>query len=106
MKKNTKLRGKELRPILEKELGPLTFAMFMRANRTLFDLTQNKMARKLGISKTKLIHIEKGRRLVTPKEALKFTRKLKIPSKLAIKLSLQDQVSKLNMGIKVELVAV
>lgn len=105
MSTKKKLIGKPLAPILEKSVGPLTFGMFLRATREMLDLTQVELAKKLDMAKGTLCDIEKGRQLVSPELAVKIARKLGVSEKVAVKASLQDQVSKLKMGLKVELVA-
>ncbi len=51
---------KKLSPILEKKHGPVTFALFLRAARESLELSQTKMAQKLGMTKGTLCDIEKA----------------------------------------------
>ena len=94
---------KRLTPLLEKELGHLTFGMFLRVARTSLDLTQTEMAKKLGISKGTLCDVEKGRQLVSPALAKKIAKKTGLSQTLAIKASLQDQLRKAHIHLKVEI---
>ena len=73
---NTKMRAIDL---LQKEVGPPTFGMFLRAARTSLDLTQTEMAKKLGsgVTKSMISDIERGRQLVSPKLALRVAKKAK-----------------------------
>jgi len=70
--------------ITEKELGPLTFGMFVKSMRTSLDLTQIAMARKLGMSRGTLCDIEKGRQLVSIALAKKIAKKAGFSETVAI----------------------
>jgi DNA-binding XRE family transcriptional regulator len=96
---------KTLDEVLEKRVGPFTFAMFMRSLRGLHDLTQSEAAKLLGISKGTLCDIEKGRQLVSPTLAKKIAKKFKYPEIVAIQASLQDQLRKAKVKYTVQLVA-
>ncbi len=92
-------------PELERQTGPLTFGMFLRAARTSMDLSQVAMARRLGISRASLCDIEKGRQLVSPELAMKIAKKAGLSTTIAIKACLQDQLNKAKIRLKVELSA-
>jgi DNA-binding XRE family transcriptional regulator len=96
---------KRLSNLLEKEVGPLTFGMFLRVARASMDLTQAELAKSLGIAKGTLCDIEKGRQLVSPVLARKIAKKAKLSEALAIKACLQDQLNKAKINFKVEVVA-
>jgi len=99
---NTKKKASDL---LKKEVGPLTFGGFLRSARTTLDLAQVEMAKKLGVSKSVVCDIEKGRQLVSPKLAVSIARKAKLSQKLAVTLCLQDQLNKAKIKMKVEVAA-
>lgn len=98
------MRTKRLRPFLEKTLGPFTFGRYVRANRTLKDMTQVQMAKFLGISKSQLCDIEKERQFVSPALAAKIARKCGMPEAMAVETCLNDQLRraglKLSVGVK------
>jgi len=96
---------KRLLPTLEKDVGPLTFGMFLRVARNSLGLNQAGMAKKLGIARGTLCDIEKGRQLVTTALAVKVARKAGLSEELAVKACLQDQVNKVKLKRRVELVA-
>ena len=98
----TKKRALDL---LEKEIGPIGFGNFLRAVRTSLDLTQEKMGKKLGVSKSVICDIEKGRQLVSPQLAIKIAKKAKFSEKIAVQLCLQDQLDKAKISMKVEMAA-
>ncbi len=76
--------------VLAKQTGPLTFGMFLRAARTAMEVTQIEMARRLGISRSALCDIEKGRHLVSPELAVKIAKTAGLSTTLAVKACLQD----------------
>ena len=98
----TKKRAADL---LIKEIGPLTFGMFLNAARTSLGLTQAEMGRKFNVSKTVICDIEKGRQLVSPKMALKIAKKAGLSEQLAVKLCLQDQLNRDKIKMTVDIAA-
>lgn len=83
---------KKFKAKFEEDVGPVTFAMFMRVARTTLDFTQEQMGKKLGMSRANICDIEKGRHLVSPEFAIKVARKAGLSEKQAIRTCLQDQV--------------
>ncbi len=104
-KRTNKDQPKELLPLLEKQTGPLTFGMFLRAARTALDLTQAEMAAKLAVSRGTLCDIEKGRQLVSPALAMKIAKTAGLSPTVAVKACLQDQLRKANIKMTVDLSA-
>lgn len=95
----------ELSKFLERELGPVSFGGFLRAARASRDLSQTEMAKFLGIAKSTLCDIEKGRHLVSPQLAAKIAKKCKLSVIVAVEAAIQDQLRKAKLGYKVNLVA-
>ena len=91
--------------LLEKEIGPATFGSFLRAARTAMDATQTEMGKILGVSKSVICDIEKGRQIVSPELAYKIAHKAGLSTILAVKLCLQDQLRLSKIKMKVELKA-
>lgn len=87
----------DLETWLRKRLGPATFAGFIWSARKSDDISQVKMAKILGISKSMLCDIEKGRQFVSVELAAKFARKCGMSEKYAIQLALQDQLRKAKL---------
>ena len=100
-----KTTRKSARELLKKEIGPLCFGHFLCAARTSLGLTQEKMGGKLGVSRSVICDIEKGRHLVSPKLALKIAMKAKLSKSLAVQLSLQDILRRDNIKMEVKLAA-
>ncbi len=86
---------------LDEEVGPLSFALFMRVARTTLGITQEQLGKKLNISRASVCDIEKGRHLVSTELALKVARKAGLPEKMALQSCLQDQVRKTGFEAKV-----
>jgi DNA-binding XRE family transcriptional regulator len=86
---------------LDQEVGPLSFALFMRVARTSMDLTQEEFGKKIGLSRANICDIEKGRHLASTELAVKVARKAKLSEKLALQACLQDQVKKAGSEAKV-----
>lgn len=97
------MNTKKLGALLEKEMGPLTFGMFVRAMRTTLGLSQTAMARKLGLSRGTLCDIEKGRQFVSITLAKKIAKKAGFSETVAIKTCIQDQLNKAKVKLQFEL---
>jgi transcriptional regulator with XRE-family HTH domain len=80
----------------------ISFAMEMRASRTLRDLTQEEMAKKLGVSKQYLSDIENKRRFVSVEKAAEYARKLKESERFYVMLALQDMINNCGLKYKVD----
>jgi len=89
----------------ENEVGELTFGSFLRVARKSMELTQSEMASTLGVSKSVVCDLEKGRQLVSPRLAVKIARKAGLSEVIAVKLCLQDQLKKAKIKMIVELQA-
>lgn len=100
IKSNTKKLLKLLESISDK---PLTFGNMLWAIRMADETTQVEMANKLGVSKQYLSDIENGRRLVSPKSAAEYAKKLKYAVSQFVRLSLQDMLDRDGIKYQVEL---
>ena len=96
---------KKLIPHLEKDIGKMTFGMFLRVNRKRMELTQVEMAKKLKMARGTLCDIEKGRQIVSPQLAVKIAKICKFPNVIAVQLAVQDQLRKANLKYKVKIAA-
>jgi DNA-binding XRE family transcriptional regulator len=84
-----------------KEKEPLTFGDFIRSHRMGEGLTQVELSEFLGISKQRLCDIEKNRTNISLKLCREFAEKLGLPYEWLAKLSIQDQINKEGLNLKV-----
>lgn len=94
---------KSLIKILKRDLGDISFGGFLRAARTIRDLSQKDMADFLGISKSSLCDIEKGRQIVSINLASKIAKNCGLSEELAIEAAIQDQLYKSGMKFEVKI---
>lgn len=85
--------------------GSVTFAKLMLSTRLCDEISQAEFARKLGISRSRLCDIEKGRRLVRPERAAMFARKLGYPEQYWVEIVLQDQLNASGLKFKITIEA-
>jgi DNA-binding XRE family transcriptional regulator len=93
------MNTRRLKNVLEKNLGPLTFGSFLRGARVSKDMSQTEMAKFLGISKSSLCDIEKGRQFVTPTLAAKIAKKCGLSIIVAVEASLNDQLRRAGLNL-------
>lgn len=96
---------KKLVSVLEKQVGTLTFGMFLRVAREQMELTQSEMAKRLKISRGTLCDMEKGRQLVSPELASRIAKSAGLSEVLAVKTCLQDQLKKAKLRMLVDVKA-
>jgi transcriptional regulator with XRE-family HTH domain len=91
-------------PYLEKITGgPLTFARLIHSTRLCEEKSATEFAKILGISKSHLCDIEKGRKSVSIERAVAFAEALGHSEYLFVELALQTQVNKAGLDYKVSL---
>ena len=86
---------------LDRDVGPLSFALFMRVARESSGLTQEAFGKKMGLTRANVCDIEQGRRLVSTELAVKIAKKAGLPEKMALQACLQDQVRKAGSEARV-----
>lgn len=101
----TKNKKKELTDVerLEKNIGRVSFAMFIRSWRLSDEISQTDFAKKIGISVQNLNDLEKGRRIPSPARAAKIAKKLHVPELGLIQFALDDMLHKDGLNFKVTL---
>ena len=90
---------KKLSDVLKKNLGPVSFGGFLRGARASKDMSQVEMAKFLGITKSTLCDIEKGRQAVSPILASKIAKKCGLAEVVAVEIAINDQL--LRSGLKI-----
>lgn len=91
---------------LEKVVGaPLTLGRALESVRKTEELSQDECARKLGVSKSHLCDVEKGRKTVSPERAAKWARVLGYPESVFVRLAIQGELDAAGLKYKVEIEA-
>ena len=85
--------------------GPLTLGKALESVRKSEDLSQDECARKLGVSKSHLCDVEKGRKMVSPERAAKWARVLGYPESVFVRLAIQGVLDAAGLRYKVEIEA-
>ncbi len=83
--------------------GPLTLARAIESVRKSEGLSQDECSKKLGVSKSHLCDVEKGRKTVSPERAAKWARVLGYPESVLVKLSIQAELDAAGLKYKVEI---
>ena len=99
-------RGVDALPFIERLVGvPITLGALIEAIRQGEELSQSALAAQLGISKSHLCDIEKGRKLVSPARAARFAELLGYSSAQFVRLALQDSVDRAGLRYTVRVTA-
>ncbi|MCG8557708.1 MAG: helix-turn-helix domain-containing protein [Proteobacteria bacterium] len=83
----------------------MSFGDALGAIREREGLTQVALAERMGVSRSHLCDIEKGRKLVSPALAAEYARVLGHNERQFVRLALQDQVRKAGLDYHVEIEA-
>ena len=81
--------------------GPLTLGGLLRSIRCGEEESQVSFAKKLGVTRSHLCDIEKGRKLVGPERAAKWARLLGYDEAQFVRLALQELVEKAGLDLTV-----
>jgi len=84
---------------------PLSLGSLLLAIREADDVPQAELARRLGISRSHLCDIEKGRKVVSPERAASFADELGYGREQFVRLALQQLVEAAGLSFKVSLTA-
>ena len=89
---------------LEELLGPMTLGGMLWSLRMCDEISQSEFARRLGVSRSHLCDVEKGRKLVSPERAAAWAKVLGFPETVFVKLALQEQLDRagVKMNVQVE----
>jgi transcriptional regulator with XRE-family HTH domain len=99
---STKSKKSEAMRFLDKLIGePETFGGLLEAIRLSDEVSQANFAKKLGISRSQLCDIEKGRKKVSPERAARYAKILGYSELSFVELALQDLLTESGMSFKV-----
>jgi len=102
---STKTKSQAMK-YMDKIIGsPMTIGSELQAYRMAEDVNQEKLAKKLGISRVHLSQIERGKKFLSPERAAAFARKLGYSERVFLELCFQDQLNRANMRYKIKLEA-
>ena len=84
--------------------GPLTIGGMIEAHRQGEEMSQAEMARQLGLSRSHLCDIEKGRKLVSPARAAAFAQALGFHEAQWVQVAIEDMLrtSGLHYSVRLE----
>ncbi len=105
MSKKKKKKSAAMKALEKIAGGPLTFAGAMESIRKGEELTQIECAKKLGISKSHLCDVEKGRKVVSPERAAKWAKVLGYPESVLVRLAIQSELDAAGLKYKVDIEA-
>ncbi len=88
-----------------KNSPPLTFGSVLRSWRLSQEMSLTEMAEVLKISRANLCDIEKGRKIPSPRRAMKIAKKLGMMEARAVELVLQDILDKEKIHFKISVAA-
>jgi transcriptional regulator with XRE-family HTH domain len=72
--------------------GPLTLGRAIAAVRKSEELSLDQCARRLGVSRSHLCDVEKGRKVVSPERAARWARVLGYPEFVMVRLAIQGEL--------------
>jgi len=112
----TKRRKKRRRPspsegsidaleFLESIDGPVTLGGMIWSLRVCDEISQAAFAKTLGVSRSHLCDVEKGRKVVSPERAAAWAKILGFPPTVFVKLALQEQLDRAGVKMNVEVEA-
>ncbi len=102
----TRAKKSEAVAFLEKLIGgPLSLRKLIEAIRLGEEMSQPAFAAQLGISRSSLNDIEKGRKLVSPERAYRYAKLLGHSEHLWMRLAIEDQLARDGLYYEVTLEA-
>lgn len=85
--------------------GPVTLGGMLWSLRVCDEISQAEFARRLGVSRSHLCDVEKGRKVVSPERAAAWAKTLGFPPTVFVKLALQEQLDRAGVKMNVEVEA-
>ena len=82
--------------------GPMTLGGMLWSIRMCDELSQTEFARILGVSRSHICDIEKGRKVVSPERAAAWAKVLGYPDTVFVKLALQEQLDRAGVKMSVQ----
>jgi antitoxin HigA-1 len=99
-------KKKDLEEVLRRSLaGRLTFGVAVASIRQCEEISQSAWAERLGISKSHLCDIEKGRKTISAERAASWARQLGYSESVFVQLALQDELDAAGLRYRVSVAA-
>ncbi len=98
-------KSKATRFLEELAGGPLTIGRYIHSIREGEEMSQVEFAKKLGISKSHLCDIEKGRKPISAARAARIAALLGYSEKQFVQLALQDAMERAELDYRVKIEA-
>jgi DNA-binding transcriptional regulator YiaG len=105
MRKPKETKSEAMKVLEKLSGGPLTLGRAIESVRKCEELSQEGCAKKLGISKSHLCDVEKGRKTLSPERAAKWAHILGYPQSVLVRLALQAELDAAGLKYKVEIEA-
>jgi len=105
MRKAKEKKSEAMRLLEKLAGGPLTLGRAIESVRKSEELSQDECAKKLGVSKSYLCDVEKGRKTVSPERAAKWARVLGYPESVLVRLATQGELGAAGLRYAVEIEA-
>jgi transcriptional regulator with XRE-family HTH domain len=105
MRKTTTKKSDAMKLLEKLAGGPLTLGRAIESVRKSEELSQDDCARKLGISKSHMCDVEKGRKTVSLERAAKWARILGYPESVLVRLALQGELDAAGLKYRVAIEA-
>jgi transcriptional regulator with XRE-family HTH domain len=83
--------------------GPASFGELIRSMRLCDDMSQEVLAKILGISKQHLSAVEKGKKVVSPARAAKFAKALGYPVDQFVLAAIEDELREAGIDLHFDL---
>ena len=81
--------------------GPLTFGEMVRSIRETDELTQDDVAKRVGVSKHHVSDVENGRRKVSIERAARWAKALGSPPAYFVRMVAQEEIDAVGVKLKV-----
>ena len=99
---STRKKSKATQVLEELLGGPLSFGDALNAARLNAEVSQGELGERVGMSRSRICDIEKGRRGVTLEKAAALARALGMSETVFVKLALQDSVDRAGFDFVVD----
>jgi transcriptional regulator with XRE-family HTH domain len=105
MRKTREAKSEAMKLLEKLAGGPLTFGRAVESVRKSEGLSQDECAKRLGVSKSHLCDVEKGRKTVSPERAARWAHILGYPESVLVRLAIQGELDAAGLKYKVAIQA-